>query len=146
MRKVSSMKLANSFAMLAARVILGVTLIAHGWQKFSEWTIAGTTQSFEGMGVPAASIAAPAAATVELVGGTLIILGLLTRIVGGLVALQMVGAGIFANHLSSGVFVTNGGWELVGVIAAAGLMLVAAGPGIHSLDQLFFSKKAKVAK
>ncbi|ART22114.1 hypothetical protein CBE89_11895 [Corynebacterium striatum] len=140
------MKLANSFAMLAARVILGVILIAHGWQKFSEWTIAGTTQSFEGMGVPAASIAAPAAATVELVGGTLIILGLLTRIVGGLVALQMVGAGIFANHLSSGVFVTNGGWELVGVIAAAGLMLVAAGPGIHSLDQLFFSKKAKVAK
>lgn len=146
MRKVSSMKLANSFAMLAARVILGVILIAHGWQKFSEWTIAGTTQSFEGMGVPAASIAAPAAATVELVGGTLIILGLLTRIVGGLVALQMVGAGIFANHLPSGVFVTNGGWELVGVIAAAGLMLVAAGPGIHSLDQLFFSKKAKVAK
>lgn len=146
MRKVSSMKLANSFAMLAARVTLGVILIAHGWQKFSEWTIAGTTQSFEGMGVPAASIAAPAAATVELVGGILIILGLLTRIVGDLVALQMVGAGIFANHLSSGVFVTNGGWELVGVIAAAGLMLVAAGPGIHSLDQLFFSKKAKVAK
>lgn len=99
MRKVSSMKLANSFAMLAARVILGVILIAHGWQKFSEWTIAGTTQSFEGMGVPAASIAAPAAAIIELVG----------------------------------------------VIAAAGLMLVAAGPGMHSLDQLFFSKKAKVA-
>ncbi|WP_306593025.1 hypothetical protein [Corynebacterium striatum] len=52
------------------------------------------------MGVPAASIAAPAAAIIELVG----------------------------------------------VIAAAGLMLVAAGPGIHPLDQLFFSKKAKVAK
>ncbi|WP_083313168.1 DoxX family protein [Corynebacterium sp. HMSC076D02] len=49
------MKLSNSFAMLAARVVLGVILIAHGWQKFSEWTIAGTTQSFEGMGVPAAS-------------------------------------------------------------------------------------------
>lgn len=146
MRKVSSMKLANSFVMLAARVILGLVLIAHGWQKFSEWTIAGTTQSFEGMGVPAASIAAPAAAIIELVGGILIILGLLTRFAGGLVALQMVGAGIFANHFSSGIFVSDGGWELIGIIATAGLMLVAAGPGMHSLDQLFFSKKAKVAK
>lgn len=97
------------------------------------------------MGVPAASIAAPVAATIELVGGILIILGLLTRIVGGIVALQMVGAGIFANHFPSGVFVSDGGWELVGPIAVAGLMLVAAGPGMHSLDQLLFSKKTKVA-
>ena len=97
------------------------------------------------MGVPAASIAAPVAATIELVGGILIILGLLTRIVGGIVALQMVGAGIFANHFSSGVFVSDGGWEMVGLIAAASLTLVAASPGMHSLDQLLFSKKTKVA-
>ena len=81
------MKLSNSFAMLAARVVLGVILVA----------------------------------------------------------LQMVGAGIFANHFPSGVFVSDGGWELVGPIAVAGLMLVAAGPGMHSLDQFLFSKKAKVA-
>ena len=34
------MKLCNSFVMLAARVALGVILIAQGWQKFSEWTVA----------------------------------------------------------------------------------------------------------
>lgn len=62
------MKLCNSFVMLAARVALGVILIAQGWQKFSEWTV-----------------------------------------------------------------------------AVAGLML-AASPGIRSLDQLPFSKKTKVAK
>ena len=84
------MNLGNSFVMLAARLILGVILIAHGWQKFNEWTIAGTTESFESMGVPAASVAAPAAAIIELVGGILLILGLRTKIVAALVAIGML--------------------------------------------------------
>lgn len=128
------MNLGNSFVMLAARLILGVILIAHGWQKFNEWTIAGTTESFESMGVPAASVAAPAAAIIELVGGILLILGLRTKIVAALVAVDMLGAFTIA-HAPNGIFVSEGGWELVGVIFAAALMLIAAGPGIRSVDQ-----------
>ncbi|QPK79439.1 DoxX family protein [Corynebacterium lizhenjunii] len=128
------MNLTNSFVMLAARVILGVVLIAHGWQKVSVWGIAGTTESFANMGVPAASIAAPAAAGIEIIGGILIIVGLGTRIVGALVAVTMVFAGIFAGHFTNGIYASNGGWELVGIIATAALMLVAAGPGMHSVD------------
>lgn len=52
---VSTMNLASSFVMLAA----------HGWPKFTEWTIAGTTTSFEGKGVPAPGIAAPVAAIID---------------------------------------------------------------------------------
>lgn len=129
--------------MLFSRLILGAVLVAHGWQKFSEWTIAGTTQAFEGMGVPAAGVAAVVAAVVELGGGILLILGLFTRITGAIVALQMLAAGIFAQHFTSGVFVGNGGWELVGLIAAGALALVAAGPGAYAVDR-FLPKKTTV--
>ena len=139
---VSTMNLASSFVMLAARLIVGIVLAAHGWQKFTEWTIAGTTTSFEGMGVPAPGIAAPVAAIIELVGGILLIIGLLTRWVAGLVAVDMVGAFAIV-HAGNGIFVDGGGWELVGMILAAALMLIAAGPGMHSADQFIAQARAR---
>lgn len=132
----------TSAAILISRVILGVVLIAHGWQKFSEWGISGTADSFAAMGVPAASVAAVVAAVIELVGGILLIAGLFTRIVGALVVLNMIGAGIFASHFTSGILVSDGGWELVGVIAAAALLLVGVGAGAFSLDRVFLAKKS----
>lgn len=136
------MHLASSFVMLAARLIVGIVLTAHGWQKFTEWTIAGTTTSFEGMGIPAPGIAAPVAAIIELVGGILLIIGLLTRWVAGLVVVDMVGAFAIV-HAGNGIFVDGGGWELVGMILAAALMLIAAGPGTHSADQFIAKARAR---
>ena len=37
------------------RVIAGFLFAAHGWQKFSEFTIPGTQAAFTQMGVPARS-------------------------------------------------------------------------------------------
>ncbi|MET3720166.1 putative membrane protein YphA (DoxX/SURF4 family) [Arthrobacter sp. UYEF21] len=42
-------------ALTILRVALGFLFAAHGWQKFNEWTIAGTQAAFAQMGVPAAS-------------------------------------------------------------------------------------------
>jgi putative oxidoreductase len=136
----------ESAGLLIARIILGVVLIAHGWQKFNEWTIAGTTEAFTGMGVPAAGIAAPIAAIVELIGGILILIGLITRIAAALVALQMVGAGIWGGHFGSGVMIDNNGWELVMVIAAVAVILFAAGPGQYAVDRFIFKKQDAEAK
>ncbi|MGO4491939.1 DoxX family protein, partial [Arthrobacter sp. 2YAF22_2] len=61
------------------RIVTGFLFAAHGWQKFNEWTIAGTQASFAQMGVPAANFTAPVIATLELVGGVALILGVLTR-------------------------------------------------------------------
>lgn len=129
---------------LVARLLTGTVLIAHGWQKFNEWTIAGTTQAFEGMGVPAPGLSAPLAATIELVGGILILIGLGTRWVGVIVAALMAGAAFIA-HVPNGIFVDAGGWELVGMIAAAGLALAASGAGRVSVDHIIASRRTPAA-
>lgn len=119
--------------LLVARVAVGVVFVAHGWQKFTDFGIAGTTQAFEGMGIPAPAITAPLAAAVELGGGVLLILGVLTPIAGAVLALQMLGAAVFV-HFENGVFTADNGWELVGALAMAALVLAVVGPGRISLD------------
>ncbi|WP_285241298.1 DoxX family protein [Pseudarthrobacter sp. MEB009] len=127
-------------AITALRIVLGFIFAAHGWQKFNEWTIAGTQASFGKMGVPAAEIAAPAVAVLELAGGIALILGILTRLVAALLVIDMLGA-LFLVHASAGVFAANGGYELVLLLAAAAFTLALTGPGRVSLDRALFGRK-----
>ncbi len=126
-------------AITTLRIILGFLFAAHGWQKVSEWTIAGTQAAFAKMGVPAAEIAAPAVAVLELAGGIALILGILTRVVAALLALDMLGA-LFLVHASAGVFVANGGYELVLLFAAAAFALALTGAGRLSVDRALFGR------
>ncbi|MGP9650022.1 DoxX family protein [Glutamicibacter sp. AOP38-B1-38] len=126
------------------RLAFGFLFLAHGWQKYFQFTLEGTTAAFGQMGVPAAGIIAPVAATLEIVGGAALILGLLTRVFAGLLGAQMVVA-LFMVHIPGGVFVENGGIELVLALAAGALALLLVGPGRVSVDALIFkSKKATV--
>ena len=119
-------------ALLAARIVLGVVLTAHGLQKLGNgWD--ATAQGFAGMGIPVAEVAASFAIAVEIGGGALIILGAFTTVAGVLVVVNMLGAIIFA-HASAGVFVAEGGWELVAMIATTAVVLAAVGAGRLSLD------------
>lgn len=131
----------REWGLLVARVILGVVLVAHGWQKFTEWGIAGTTASFQEMGVPAPPVSALIASIVELGGGVLLILGLFTTVVGVLVALNMLGAVLFV-HAPNGVFVAGNGWELVAVIGVAALVFALIGAGRISLDALIAGRRS----
>jgi putative oxidoreductase len=130
-------------ALLIGRVALGVVLIAHGWQKFFTYGIAGTTASFEQMGIPAAGAAAIFAAVVELVGGILLIVGLAVPLVGLLVAVNMIGALLFV-HAPNGVFVGDGGYELVLVIGALGVVFAGLGAGGYALDRLIAGRRTAV--
>lgn len=127
-------------AITLLRVILGFLFTAHGWQKFNEFTIAGTQASFAKMGVPAAEVAAPIVATLELAGGVALILGALTRVVAALLALDMLGA-LFLVHASAGIFAAAGGYELVLLLAAAALALALTGAGRISVDRALFGRK-----
>ena len=126
---------ARDIAILIARVILGVVLFAHGWQKLMINGISGTYGQFEKLGIPLAIVSASFASFVEFVGGVLIVLGALTTTVVALDLVVMVGAAGFV-HATHGIFAQNGGWELVGVIVAAELALAAFGPGRLSVDHL----------
>jgi putative oxidoreductase len=69
---------ARDAALLVARVIVGIVLIAHGARKFFSYGIGGTATSFTQMGVRASSASAVFAAVVELVGGAALLLGAAT--------------------------------------------------------------------
>ncbi|MFC0675881.1 DoxX family protein [Brachybacterium hainanense] len=125
----------RDLALLIGRLALGAVFLAHGYQKVVDFGIAGVTQSFEGMGVPMAQIAAPVVSYVELVGGALLILGAFTPVVGLALAIDMLVAALLV-HVPQGVFVDQGGWELVGALGAGALILAAVGPGRLSADAL----------
>ncbi len=97
------------------------------------------------MGIPFADVVAPTIATLELGGGIALILGLFARPVAALLTLNMLGA-LLLVHLSAGVFVANGGYELVLLLGAAALAIAFAGPGRASVDRaLFGSRRSKVS-
>ena len=134
----------KDLALLIARAALGVVLIAHGAQKFFTFGIAGTIDSFAAMGIPLPQAAAVFAAVVELVGGAALILGAATPVVGLLVVLNMLGA-LALVHLGNGVFVDQGGFELVAALGAGALILAASGPGAWRIDHLVGRARASRA-
>ncbi|MGO4193684.1 DoxX family protein [Arthrobacter sp. YAF17] len=121
------------------RIVAGFLFAAHGWQKFNEFTIAGTQAAFAQMGVPAASVAAPVIATLELVGGVALILGVLTRVFAALLAVNMLGA-LFLVHAPAGIYAETGGYELVLILAAAALAVALVGAGKVSVDKVLFGR------
>jgi putative oxidoreductase len=122
-------------AALIGRIGIGIVFVAHGWQKWTEYGLAGTAGSFEKMGVPLPSVSAAFAATVELVGGLALIAGVALPIVGLLLAVDMLGAWVLV-HLPNGLL-GEGGAELVIVLGAAALALGFNG-GAYSLDRVLF--------
>lgn len=129
----------NTAARTVLRIVVGFLFAAHGWQKYNEFTIAGTQGAFTQMGVPAAHVVAPIIATLELVGGIALIVGLATRPFAALLTLNMLGA-IILVHASAGIFVETGGFELVLLLGASSLAVALAGPGKLSLDHVLFGR------
>jgi putative oxidoreductase len=131
---------ARDALLLVGRVLLGVVLIAHGWQKCAQYGIAGTAAAFAKMGVPLPAVSAGYAAVVELVGGLALLVGVGTVVAAALVVLDMLGAFVLV-HITNGVFVQNNGFELVWVIAAAALMFIAVGAGRFSVDHVLLGRR-----
>ena len=128
-----------SVGLLILRLALGIAFVMHGWQKFSEWGLGGTAQIFEGMDIPAPAASAVFTAVVELASGIALILGILTRIAGVLLALAMAGALILV-HAPAGFFASDGGIELVFVLCAGALALAFTRPGRYAVARALPSR------
>ncbi|GAB2854776.1 DoxX family protein [Lentzea nigeriaca] len=122
-------------AALIGRIGIGIVFVAHGWQKWTEWGLAGTSAAFTQMGVPMPGVSSAFAATVELAGGLALIVGLALPIAGVLLTVNMLGAFLLVH--ASGPLIGQGGSELVVVLAAAALALGFNG-GAYSLDRVLF--------
>lgn len=125
--------LLRSTGLLIARVAIGVIFLAHGLQKLNVWGLDGTAAAFESMGVPAASLSAFLVMWLEILGGAALILGLLTPVVAALLTVDMVGA-LLITHVDNGIWVGDGGYELVLALGAAALTLAVVGAGRFSAD------------
>ena len=134
---------AADVALVLARLILGTIMFAHGYQKLFIDGLGRTTRGFEYMSIPVAIVSAAYVTVVELVGSVLVLAGALITVVAAFYLIVMVGAAVFV-HIPNGVFAADGGWELVGAIAALLLVLAAAGPGRWSVDHLVRTHQGSV--
>lgn len=131
----------TDLGLLVARLALGAVMIAHGLQKLDQGGLDGTADGFAAMGIPAATAAAAFAIAIEIGGGILILLGALTPVVGVLWALNMAGAWWYVHR--DAFFAGEGGYELVMVLGALGLVLATTGAGRLSVDALLTRRGSK---
>jgi putative oxidoreductase len=120
--------LASTLA-LVLRVAAGAILIGFGQSKFAHH--AKEVQAFDRYGLPAPEAFTYAIGTIELVGGLLLVLGLLTRLVALGLAGNMVGAIATGGRVDGG-FVNLG---LAPILLVVMLYLLWAGAGRLSMDE-----------
>jgi|SRR5437870_545619 len=124
--------------LLVLRVVVGLTLAAHGSQKLFGWFggggLDGTAGHLEQLGFRPGKLYAAVTGLAEAGGGASLALGLLTPLGAAAVIGAMVAAVVSA-HWSKGFFATKGGYEYALALAAAGVALAFTGPGRFSLDR-----------
>jgi putative oxidoreductase len=127
-----------SIGLLILRLVVGLTLAAHGAQKLFGWFggygIAGTGQFLEQLGFRPGRLQAAQAGIAEFLGGLFLAAGVLTPAAAAAVVAVMLVAAVSV-HIKNGFFAPNGGYEYTLVLAAAALALAFTGPGAISVDR-----------
>src|SRR6476619_6375631 len=125
--------------LLILRVVLGLTMAAHGYNKFfGKGGLKGTAGWFDSIGMKPGMFHARAAATTEMAAGLGLAVGLLTPIpAAGFVALMFVAA--WTVHRANGFFIVKEGWEYNLILAVSAVALAGTGAGRYSLDHALFS-------
>ena len=121
------------------RIVLGISFFIHGLVKF-QGGIENIVGWFDSIGLP--GFLAYAVATIELVGGIALILGLGTRIVSILFGLILIGA-IVKVKLAIGFLGTAemAGYELDLAFLAIALFLVVNGSKHWSIDGFIINRR-----
>ncbi|MEU6864462.1 DoxX family membrane protein [Streptomyces sp. NPDC046876] len=123
--------------LLLLRLVLGLTMAAHGSQKLFGWFggggISGTGQFFTASGYPAGEAMAVVAGLTEVLGGLGLAVGLLTPLAGAAVVGTMINA--IAVH-GTGSFFAPKGIEYELLLTAGAAALALTGPGRYAVDRL----------
>ena len=111
------------------RIVIGLVFMLHGAQKLLGFPDPGAKLN------PNAPLLFKAAGVIELVGGALIAVGLLTSIA-ALIASGEMAVAYFKQHAPEGVWPTLNGGELAVLYCFIFLYLAFAGPGPWSIDAM----------
>ena len=128
----------SEVALLAVRLIVGIIVAAHGWEKL---TVIGPANFGQGLlapnGVPLPIFMGYVVTFTEVLGGTLLIVGLLLRLAALALTINLIIATLLVN-IHVGLLSSTGGVgaELPLALIAGFLAILSAGPGRLSLDYL----------
>jgi putative oxidoreductase len=122
-----------SLATALLRVSLGVMFVAHSLVlKYFVYTLDGTVEYFVSIGLP--GLLAYVVFLAELVGGTLLILGIATRFTAAALVPILLGA-VWAHSGNGWVFSNqNGGWEYPLYLAVLAIAQSLLGGGAFALS------------
>jgi putative oxidoreductase len=128
-----------AWALLIIRIMVGLTLVAHGAQKAFGWFggpgYATLTQGFRAQGFRPVQLWTALVLLGEIGGGLSLAFGFLTP----LGAAGALGAMIMAvrMHWKNGFFGNKGGFEYPLTLLLVSTALGISGPGMYSFDSLF---------
>jgi putative oxidoreductase len=136
---LSSLSRLASLAPLVVRLVAGFIILAHGWQKLTEMgpgNFGG--QMLAGLDVPLPVFVGYVVTFIEIVGGILLIVGLLSRLVALLFTIDLVVAILLVKVNVGFISGSSGtGAELDLALIAGFLVILFAGPGrlsvVHAL-------------
>jgi putative oxidoreductase len=136
-------------APVIARLLVGIVMAVHGWQKLTEMTPAGFGDGMLDMlGVPAPVLFGWIVTLIELVGGVALIVGAVTRIAALLNAGVLLGA-LLLVKIDIGLIAPMGadmpGAELEFGLLAGLLVVALLGPGRPSIDHAIGLEKGTPA-
>jgi len=119
----------SAFAPLPVRIIAGIAFILHGLPKFEN--LQGTQGFFASVGIPADL--ALLIGLLEVIGGVLLIVGLLTRITSILFTMEMICTVLIVKADNS--FMGQGGFEVDLLLMFISISLLLSGPGRVSIER-----------
>lgn len=120
-------------APVVVRLIIGVMMFVHGLEKLTGGP-AGFGQFLGGLGLPAPLALAWAVTLLELVGGAMLIVGLLARLVAALMTLELLGAIVLVTGSRGLIGAEAVGYERDLAYIAGFLAVLLLGPGRPSID------------
>ena len=127
---------AGAWATTVVRVVGGALFVSFSLGKFVDH--AQESADFDHYGIPAPEVATYLVGTLELVGGALLVVGLLTRPTAALLAANLVGAIATAGRVDGGSFHLG----VAPALLVAMLFLVWAGPGVLAVDRMLLRRAA----
>ncbi len=123
------------------RVVMGILFLAHGISKL-QMGLGNVEAWFGSLGLP--GLLAYGVATLELVGGTMLIIGLFTRYVSAIFTVMLLGA-IVTTKFSAGLLGNDqmAGYEMDLSFMLVTIYLTVVAPTALSIDQLFLKKRSE---